>query len=371
MKYTFAVLIVVLLCLSSCGKDYTYRIEGKLSDLEDPVVYAVFEKEDYKLVDTIMCTKPGQFVVEQKMDGFNSVTLYFENRTSWVTAYLKSGDKISITGDADYPMLLQVKGNRINDKLTAFRKQLSPLLKEYTDLANQINIKEYNSVEETEIASRISNINIQLDEQVIAFVKENPDEEASVVLIEMFFAEADDTRRMDELLALLDPQLKNFYLVRELEQFSVRAKRTALGAEAPGFVVEDIYGKSVTLESFPNKYVLLAFTAPWCDMCQTEDLYLDQVVTKYPNEQVDVLLISLDSNQKEVREVLAKDTIQWNLVTDSAGQATMMIDLYNVSALPRCFLIDEEGKILLKTESGMEIKQTLEKLFEGEEEDEL
>ena len=39
-------------------------------------------------------------------------------------------------------------------------------------------------------------------------------------------------------------------------------------------------------------------------------------------------------------------------------------DLYNVSVLPRCFLIDEDHKILMKTENGIEIKQTLENLFE-------
>ncbi len=80
------------------------------------------------------------------------------------------------------------------------------------------------------------------------------------------------------------------------------------------------------------------------------------------------MLISLDSDQAEVRNVLEKDTIQWNLVTDSAGQATMMLDLYNVSALPRCFLIDEEGRIILKTENGIEIRQTLQKLFTEDEE---
>ena len=74
--------------------------------------------------------------------------------------------------------------------------------------------------------------------------------------------------------------------------------------------------------------------------------------------------VSLDDDQAEVRKVLAKDSIGWNLVTDSAGQAAMLVDLYNVSALPRCFLIDEEGKIILKTDNGVEIKQTLEKLME-------
>lgn len=370
MRTKLALLIGIILCLSSCDKNYVYRVEGKLSNLKDSVVYAVFEKEDYNLVDTVECTKPGQFVIEQKTEGFNSVTIYFENKSRWITAYLKPGDKISLSGDAQYPLLIQVKGGRINEQLSAIKKKLSPLLKEYTDLTAQLNGKEHNSLEETEIASRISNINLQLDEQVIDYIKEHPDEEASVVLIDMFFTEAEDTRRMDELLAMLDPQLKNFYLTRELEQFSIRAQRTALGAEAPGFSLENMDGKRMNLDSFPDKYLLLAFTAPWCDMCQTEDLYLDQVISQYSRDQVEVLLISLDSDQATVREVLKKDTIQWNLVTDSAGQATMMLDLYNVNALPRCFLIDEEGRIILKTESGIEIKQTLEKLFTEEEEEE-
>ena len=76
-----------------------------------------------------------------------------------------------------------------------------------------------------------------------------------------------------------------------------------------------------------------------------------------------MLLVSLDDDQSGVRKVLAKDSIDWNLVTDSAGQAAMLVDLYNVSALPRCFLIDEEGKIILKTDNGVEIKQTLENLI--------
>lgn len=369
MKGKVALLIGVILSFTACSKDYTYRIEGKLTNLNDSIVYAIFEREDYKLVDTIECEKPGRFIIEQSAEGFNSVTLYFENKSRWITLYLTPKGKYTVNGDIQYPLLLQVKGGEVNEKISAFRKQQSTLLKEYTDLTNELN-KKHHSLEETDIASRISNINIQLNEKAIEYIKENPDKEESVVLIEMFFAEPEDTRRMDELLALLDPQLKNFYLARELEQYSTRVKRTALGEEAPGFEIKNIYGDTINLHSYSNKYLLLAFTAPWCDMCQTEDLFLDQIIKTYPKEQVDVVLISLDSHPDEVRNVLAKDSIQWNLVTDSAAQATMMLDLYNVNALPRCFLIDEEKKILLKTENGTEIKQTLELLLEEEEEEE-
>ena len=203
-----------------------------------------------------------------------------------------------------------------------------------------------------------------MEEAVAEIVKKNPDETASVVLLQQYFMKPDDTRMLDELLAVLDPKLKDFYLVRSLEGYSERVNRTALGAEAPDFDVKDIYGTPVCLDSFPQKYVLLAFTAPWCDMCQTEDLYLDEIAMQYPKDKLDMLLVSLDDDQRRVRKVLAKDSIDWNLVTDSAGQAVMLFDLYNVNALPRCFLIDEEKKIILKTDNGIEVKQTLEKLIE-------
>ena len=49
-------IIGFIICLSSCGKDYVYRIEGELSNLEDQTVYAVFEKDNYKVVDLLKKT---------------------------------------------------------------------------------------------------------------------------------------------------------------------------------------------------------------------------------------------------------------------------------------------------------------------------
>ncbi|MEG1545111.1 MAG: TlpA disulfide reductase family protein, partial [Tannerellaceae bacterium] len=346
-------------------------IEGKISNLGEQTLYAVFESENGKLVDTVTCEKPGQFLIDQTQEGFHSVTLFFENKQQWLTAYLEPNEKVTITGDILYPTLIQVKGGRINDKLSAMRKEIAPLLKEQADLINLLNKNMLNKKEsssavtdEMDISSRLSNVNHQISEQAHNYVQANPEELASVVLIEHYFANTDDTRRMDELLAVLSPKLKDNYLVKNLKEYSAKAKRTALGAEAPGFTVTNVYGSSISLDSFPQKYVLLTFTAPWCDMCQTENLYLDDIVAKFPKDKLDILVISLDDNQKEVRSLLLKDSIRWNLVTDSAGQAAMMLNLYNVSALPRCFLIDEEGKILLKTENGMEIKKALETLMD-------
>lgn len=361
-------IIGIIVSLSSCGGDVAYQIEGKLKNLEDQTVYAVFENDDVKVVDTITCEKPGQFLIKRRDGDFKELTLFIENKSEWFTVYLEKGEKVSITGDATYPSLLQIKGGRINDQLTSMKKEIASLLKEHTDLIRILNKDSKDSldhsIEDTDVAARLANVNHQLEERSMSYIKDYPNEEASVVLISKFFTNPDDTRELDELLAILSPDLKDFYLVKKLEEYSARAKRTELGAEAPNFNVKNVFGTPISLDSFPEKYLLLTFTAPWCDICQTENLQLNEIATKYPKDKLAMLLVSLDDNPKDVRTLLAKDSIAWNLVTDSAGQAAMLLSLYNVSALPRCYVIDREGKIVLKTDNGVEVKQTLENLME-------
>ncbi|MDR1645836.1 MAG: AhpC/TSA family protein [Tannerellaceae bacterium] len=353
-------IISLLMFLSSCGGDVVYRIDGKLANLEDQHIYAVFESEDRNVVDSVVCDKPGQFRIKQEQTDFRQVTLFFEDRTRWFTIYLEPNEKVTLTGDVQQSYMLHAKGGRLNNELSAVRKQLASLLKEQEDLRQRMQNETQPS---NDLTSRQANVNHRLNEEVLGYIQNHPDEAASVVLMKTFLLNPDDTRQLDELLILLDPKLKDFYLVKELEQYSARAKRTALGAEAPNFTVKNIYGQTLSLDSFPKKYLLLTFTAPWCDMCQTDDLYLDEIDRAYPEDKLQQLLVSLDDDMTALREVLRRDSIQWNLVADSAGQATLLVDLYNVSALPRCFLIDEEGTIILKTENGAEIKRTLENLI--------
>ena len=201
----FLLTIGILLSLVSCGGNVAYQIEGKLTNLEDQTVYAVFENEDIKVVDTITWEKPGKFLIQQKQGDFREVTLFFEGKTRWVTAFLEGEGKITISGDINYPTLLKVKGGRINDRLSSMKKELAPLLKERADLARKLHGDKQNrdsvniAIEDTDIASRLANIHYLLEEKVTDLVKKNSKEEASVVLIRTYFMRPDDTRQMDEL----------------------------------------------------------------------------------------------------------------------------------------------------------------------------
>lgn len=363
MKFIYIIWSCLFIALlSACKNDFAYQIEGEISNLENSTIYAIFEKEDEKWVDTIQCKTDGAFKIQHQSTDVQSVTLFFENKTCWTTVYPELYKTTKIEGDIHYPSLFEIKGNPINDELSKLRKKHHKTLKEITDIEDQLQTN-MQTAKKNDLNSRLTSLGFQLREELVLYIQENTEKEASAVLINNYFCNPDDTRKTEELLAALDSNLSQNYLVKRLNQFVQRAKRTELGEEAPDFTVSDIYGEPLSLDSFPQKYLLLTFTAPWCEMCQPENIFLNEVVRSYSKDTIDMLLVSLCDDMDEIGLLLENDTIEWHLVTDSAGQAGAMLDLYNVNALPRSFLIDKERRIVLKTEAGLEVKHTLDKLF--------
>lgn len=361
----YAISLIVLFGYTACNQSVSYRIEGKLTDLEDPVVYAVFESERGNVVDTVTCKPNGKFLIEQKDGDFNTMTLFFENKMLWRCVYLESGKKVKISGNAKYPSLLQIKGgDKINEKISDIHNASASLWKEKTDLSREIKVKQTSPIAEADLVARLTNVDHQLEETAIPYIKNNPDDATSLALIQYFFTNPDDSRVVDEYLALISPTLRSHFLYKSLEEYCARTKRTNIGAEAPTFKVKNINGNIIDLSKVNDKFVLLAFTESWkAQNSNKEEVYLSQAAKKYEKEDIDIVVMSLEEKGKELLKAVSNDTVRWNIVTDSAGQVSALLDLYNVSELPRYYLIDKDKKILLKTENNKEIRDILDSLF--------
>jgi len=350
--------------LLACEDKATYRVKVKLDNLPAQEIYAVFESDDAKLVDTIAFDGNKEFTVTEMESGYNTLTLYFQNKRHWITLYLEPFRKLYVTGDAQYPELAQVKGTKINESLSAFHRSVSDLIKEQTDLFDMSDMYRAQGSSNSISTPRLDNIRLELCKHAETYIKKHPDDQASVVLIKNFFSNADKPEQIDELLDGLSPKVSDFYLYKRMKTFCEKAKRMMIGAEAPDFDVKNIYGQHYNINSFTGRYLALTFIARWEDNCQTEELMLNKIIRSHTKDSLEVLLVSLDENPQEVRNYIKNDSIAWNIVTDSAGQAIHLFDLYNVKTVPYCFLINTTGEILLKTENGLELQQMLDNLVE-------
>ncbi|MDR1676650.1 MAG: TlpA family protein disulfide reductase, partial [Tannerella sp.] len=340
--------------LFSCKEEAVYSVKVRLDNLEGKEVYAAFEADDMKKIDTLSAQGVNEFILTEMEANFHSLTLYFESPAQWITVYLEPHRRITVTGDVLYPRLIKVKGGRINDLLTEFREKSSGLLKEQMDIMRMIDSPQ----EEQNFGkyiSRRTTIHHELCLLADAFVRKHPDEGASAVLIGEYFSDPETPLLTETYLNLLNPALDDFHVVKELKGAVEKAKRTVAGAKAPEFAVTNLDGVSFRPDSFAGRYFILAFVSAWSDNCQTDELLLNEILSAYPADRVAVMAVSLDEDPQPVRELIRRDSIAWNVVIDSTGEAIELMDLYNVNIIPRCYLIDGERTILLKTENGIEL----------------
>jgi cytochrome c biogenesis protein CcmG/thiol:disulfide interchange protein DsbE len=112
---------------------------------------------------------------------------------------------------------------------------------------------------------------------------------------------------------------------------------------APEFALKDSNGKTVRLEDYSGKVVLLDFFATWCGPCKIEIPWFMEMERKNKDRGFAVLGVSMDDEGWDiVKPFLAELGVNYRVVIGNDATA----QLYGgVDALPTTFLIDRSGKI--------------------------
>ena len=126
---------------------------------------------------------------------------------------------------------------------------------------------------------------------------------------------------------------------------------------APEFTLKDADGKTVHLEDYKGKVVLLDFFATWCGPCKIEIPWFMELERKNKDRGFSVLGVSMDDEGWEVvKPFLADLGVNYRVVIGNDATA----QIYGgVDALPTTFLIDRNGKI-----AAVHIGLTSRKVFE-------
>ena len=119
----------------------------------------------------------------------------------------------------------------------------------------------------------------------------------------------------------------------------------AVGAKAPGAVVQTLDGKPVDLASFIGKGpVVLEFWALWCGNCKELEPQVQSLVKKYAGKvQFVAVAVSVNESPDRVKRYAAKYGYTHPVLFDTDGRAT---DAYAVPATSYVVVIDRGGKIV-------------------------
>ncbi len=117
------------------------------------------------------------------------------------------------------------------------------------------------------------------------------------------------------------------------------------GMQAPDFTVEMFDGSTQTLSSLKGKVVLVNFWATWCPPCREELKRVQQdLVERFAGEEFVFIPIS----RGEERETVAAFREQMGYTFAMGLDPERKIyDLFASNFIPRNFLINKEGKVLV------------------------
>jgi len=117
--------------------------------------------------------------------------------------------------------------------------------------------------------------------------------------------------------------------------------------DAPGFTLNSIDGKEISLKDFKGKVVFLNFWATWCPPCRREIPAFIELVDKYKDDGFIVLGVAVDPREfqkvDKVKPFAEQMGINYPIVYDSKGVS----QLYGgISSIPTTFVINREGKVV-------------------------
>ena len=148
-------------------------------------------------------------------------------------------------------------------------------------------------------------------------------------------------------------------------QMQVKQQSVKVGAIPPDITMQSPDGKTYSLSQLKGKVVLLDFWASWCGPCRRTNPELVRIYNKFKDQNFTVFSVSLDRNAQSWRQAIFKDNLTWEYhVSDLQYWNSTAAKLYNVTSIPRTFLINKDGTVAaMNLIPGQQLEQAIQKLL--------
>lgn len=285
-----------------------------------------------------------------------------------MSVLLLDGKNVTITSSDSFSNI-HVSGSRAYDEYVKLEEEFrKPYSRQFTHFRKEQDEKRNNGDKDgiNNIQIKIDSLKQYISDQYLEYVRLNPSSPAAIWALSSVLNFSRDIR--DKYI----PQVKELYEKRsEAEKATTFGKGIKnriydetlnIGTIAVDFTLPDTASSPVSLASYKGRYVLLDFWASWCTPCRLENKYILQALNQYRNEKFAVLSVTIDDPEEKDKwlEAIRKDRLTWKQVIDADRKARKA---YNVTSIPKNFLIDPAGKIVDKNLRGERLEQVLSKIF--------
>ena len=352
------------LLAAACAKP-SARIDGTLTDAPDrQVIVKLLDINNYKVLDSVKTDAAGRYSynvpVQKGQPEF--VYLYYGD-TKISSLLLQAGDEVKVVTDTLGRG--SVVGSVESERLQEVERKFAEFLRE---------------AEQAEDNAAFRRSYIQYYREAVKYVMNNPHSLTVVPVLFQnvnpdlpVFSQTTDALHFRNALDSLSAVYPDSKYVKALERETTRREgilgfdsRLSMASEAeyPDIKSKDINGNEVSLQALDSKAVILFF---WT-VTDPESKILNQETYKpvyqdYHDKGLEIFAVSLDTDKAAWASVVKSQELPWVNVNDGLGASSPAATLYNVTSLPRAYLI-LDGKIVdRRVEGEKALRRELDKVL--------
>ncbi len=125
-------------------------------------------------------------------------------------------------------------------------------------------------------------------------------------------------------------------------------------------------GRDIRIDDYAGSYVLVDFFASWCEPCLTDAPHLQKQFVKYKDKGLEVIAISLDTDDDALDKYLQRAQLPWPVIHDNHEDPLERLQMkFGVSQLPTVLLLNKEGTVVSLEARGAELERLMQMLFEA------
>jgi peroxiredoxin len=358
-----ALLLTVILFSCHTSKD-EFSIKGTIAGVETGKVYLQKVVDGApQSIDTADVVN-GKFTFTGKME-LPDIRIIRLNERDYIAQLFLDNSNVTIAAKKDSVQAAKIVGSPSQDLFQTYITEVESMNKQMAALQNRYQ-KAMSSNNEEEVKK------VQIDYQALMdnmkvftknFVKEHRTSVVAAYITLTQLANQIESVELDSLVAGFPQEISKSEYVVKLNEMAQAMKKTAIGAVAPDFTMNDPQGKPIQLSSLRGKVVMIDFWASWCSPCRQENPNVVKVYQQYHDKGFEILGVSLDRTKDEWEKAIKDDQLTWLHVSDLQYWQNNAARLYTVNSIPQTYLLDKEGKIIAKGLRSQELEAKLAELL--------
>lgn len=360
MKKMFFPFLAAGMLLTGTGAyaaDGVLHVKGDLKNFGDTAIVFVNAPGSRDTKPDTFLVKNDKFDFTVKVNKISEMTIVTpqtmrETENKFIRLMAVPGETLELNGDMNtrYDMAGSAFYKKYNE-VGLMLEEAGKEIKEFnTSLQNRLKAGESRDVLMKEFNEKAPAMGQRMERTMMDFIKQQPDNEACVAIINQFEA----LEQMEEAVGYLSLEVKegrmkpyySYFITRlraQKEASERAAKKQAAGTVAPDFTLNDINGKPLTLSSLRGKYVVLDFWGAWCGWCIKGFPEMKAYYEKY-KDKMEILGIDCNDTDAKWKAAVKEHQLPW-LHVYNPRNSNVLSD-YGVRGFPTKIIVGPDGKIV-------------------------